>query len=92
MTEKQLKEYVLRLFKFKSISSKQFMIAKSNLEKIKENDPLFLNFNKGKLQTALGSLKRKMHSYLYQKKNKMSLHPEDLRLKVYIKTRVMTVL
>lgn len=41
MTEKQLKEYVLRLFKFKSISSKQFMIAKSNLEKTKENDPLF---------------------------------------------------
>lgn len=56
MTEKQLKEYVLRLFKFKSISSKQFMIARSNLEKIKENDPLFYYFNMGKLQTAFGNL------------------------------------
>lgn len=56
MTEKQLKGYVLRLFKYKSISPKQFMIARSNLEKIKESDPFFYYFNMGKLQTVFGNV------------------------------------
>ncbi|MBQ9833989.1 MAG: tetratricopeptide repeat protein [Bacilli bacterium] len=55
MTENQLKGYVLRLFKFKLISSKQFMVARSNLEKIKASDPLFYYFNMGKLQTSFGN-------------------------------------
>ena len=55
MTEKQLKNYVLKLYNFKQINSKQFMIARNNLEKIKENDLLFYYFNMGKLQTAFGN-------------------------------------
>lgn len=56
MTEKELKGYVLRLFHFKSISSKQFMNATRNLEQIKESDPLFYYFNMGKLQTTFGNI------------------------------------
>ena len=56
MTEKQLKGYVLRLFKYKSISPRQFFIAKNNLEQLKESDPLFYYFNMGKLHTAFGNV------------------------------------
>lgn len=56
MTEKQLKGYVLRLFRYKSISPRQFFIAKNNLELIKENDPLFYYFHMGKLHTAFGNV------------------------------------
>ena len=54
MTEKELKGYVLKLFKYKSISSKQFMTAKNNLEQIKEFDELFYYFNMGKFQSTFG--------------------------------------
>lgn len=56
MTEKQLKGYVLRLFKYKSISPRQFFIAKNNLEQLKESDPLFYYFNMGKLHTSFGNV------------------------------------
>ena len=56
MTEKELKGYVLKLFKYKSISSKQFMTAKNNLEQIKEFDELFYYFNMGKFQSTFGNI------------------------------------
>ena len=56
MTEKQLKGYVLRLYKYKKISDKQFRNAVDNLEQLKENDPIFYYFNMGKLHTAFGNV------------------------------------
>ena len=55
MTEKQLKGYLLRLYKYKKISDKQFRNAVGNLEQLKENDPIFYYFNMGKLHTSLGN-------------------------------------
>lgn len=56
MTEKELKSYVLRLFRYKSISDKQFRNAVNNLEQLKDIDPLFYYFNMGKLHTAFGDV------------------------------------
>lgn len=56
MTEKQLKGYVVNLFRYKTINSRQFLTAIKNLEKIKENDQLFYYFNMGKLQTFFGNV------------------------------------
>lgn len=56
MTERELKSYVLRLFKYKSISDKQFRNAVNNLEQLKDIDPKFYYFNMGKLHTAFGDV------------------------------------
>lgn len=55
MTEKQLKNYVLNIFKFKRISAKQFANVCNNLEQLKEREPVFYYFNMGKLYATFDS-------------------------------------
>jgi len=56
MTEKQMKNYVCRLYNYKKISDNQFRNAVNNLEKSRDSDPLFYYFNMGKLHTAFGNV------------------------------------
>ena len=63
ITEMQMKNYVIRLFKYKEISDKQFRNAIRNLEKLKDSDLLFYYFNMGKLHTLFGDEKTAI-SYL----------------------------
>lgn len=51
MTEKQMRNYVIGLYKYKEISDKQFENAVKNLKILKDNDLFFYYFNMGKLHT-----------------------------------------
>lgn len=55
MTEKQMKHYIIRLYKCKKIYDYQFNKAVNYLEKLRDGDLLFYYFNTGKLHTAFGN-------------------------------------
>lgn len=55
MTEKQMKNYVIILYKYKQINDYQFNKAVNYLEKLRDSDLLFYYFNMGKLHTAFGN-------------------------------------
>lgn len=54
MTDRELRGYVQRLYRYKSISEKQFRNAVSNLEQLKDKDLHFYYFNMGKLHSLFG--------------------------------------
>lgn len=86
MTERQLKWYIKNLFKYKTITPKQFMVAKDNLEKIKDSDQLFYYFYMGKLQTAFGN----SELAIYYLKKAIELKPDKASIyynlyKCYVK-------
>ena len=72
MTEIQMKNYVLRLFRYKEISDKQFKNAIKNLEKLKDSDLLFYYFNMGKLHTLFGDEK----TAIFYLEKTIELNPE----------------
>ena len=55
MTNRELRGYVQRLYKYKSISDRQFSNAVNNLEQLRESDPYFYYFNMGKLHSLFGN-------------------------------------
>jgi len=55
MTEKQIKNYIKRLYAYKKINDNQFKNAINNLEKLRDSDLVFYYFNMGKLHTAFGN-------------------------------------
>lgn len=55
MTDRELRGYVQRLYRYKSISDKQFRNAVNNLELLRDKDPYFYYFNMGKLHTLFGN-------------------------------------
>lgn len=55
MTEKQMKHYIIRIYKCKKIYDYQFNKAINYLEKLRDSDLLFYYFNMGKLHTAFGN-------------------------------------
>ena len=55
MTDRELRGYVQRLYRYKSISDKQFRNAVNNLELLHDKDPYFYYFNMGKLHTLFGN-------------------------------------
>lgn len=72
MTEMQMKNYVLRFFRYKEISDKQFKNAIKNLEKLKDSDLLFYYFNIGKLHTLFGDEK----TAIFYLEKAVTLNPE----------------
>ena len=54
MTNRELRGYVQRLYRYKSISDKQFSNAVNNLEQLRSNDEFFYYFNMGKLHCLFG--------------------------------------
>lgn len=73
MTEMQMKNYVLRLFRYKEINGNQFRNAVKNLEKLKDNDLLFYYFNMGKLHTLFGDEK----TAIFYLEKAVTLNPEN---------------
>lgn len=65
MTNRELRGYVQRLYKYKSISDRQFSNAVNNLEQLRESDPYFYYFNMGKLHSLFGNPNEAI-SYLEQ--------------------------
>ena len=54
MTNRELRGYVQRLYRYKSISDKQFSNAVNNLEQLRSSDEFFYYFNMGKLHCLFG--------------------------------------
>ena len=55
MTDRELRGNVQRLYRYKSISSKQFSNAINNLEELREKDLYFYYYNMGKLHSLFGN-------------------------------------
>ena len=73
MTNRELRGYVQRLYKYKSISDRQFSNAVNNLEQLRESDPYFYYFNMGKLHSLFGNPNDAL-SYVEQA---LALKPEN---------------
>lgn len=73
MINRELRGYVQRLYKYKSISDRQFSNAVNNLEQLRESDPYFYYFNMGKLHSLFGNPNDAL-SYLEQA---LVLKPEN---------------
>lgn len=56
MKEKQMKNYIFGLYRYKKISDEQFRSAVNILEKFHDEDPFFYYFNLGRLNTAFGNV------------------------------------
>ena len=54
MNEKELKQKIIRVYKYKKISDKQYNMTLKFIEYFKDVDPLFYNLNMGKFLTAFG--------------------------------------
>lgn len=72
MTDKQMKNYIRRLYKNKTISDIQFRNAVNNLEKLRDSDLFFYYFNMGRLHTAFGNVE----DAIYNLQNAIELKPE----------------
>jgi len=87
MTEKQMKNYVIILYKHKKINDSQFRKAVNYLEKLRDSDQLFYYFNMGKLHTAFGNAEE---AIFYLEKS-ITLKPDNSSAyynlyKCYVKT------
>ena len=58
MNERELKQKIIRVYKYKSISNKQYNMTLKNIEYFKDSDPLFYNLNMGKFLTAFGDFNK----------------------------------
>jgi len=72
MTEKQMKNYIFRLYKYKTISDIQFRNAVNNLERLRDSNLLFYYFNMGKLHTTFGSIE----DAIYYLQKSIEIKPE----------------
>ena len=73
MTERDMRNYVQRLYRYKSVSDRQFRNAVNNLEQLRENDPYFYYFNMGKLHSLFGDANEALN-YL---EKALELKPEN---------------